>query len=58
MEDGMTRRAIPAANQMFQLPPKGVASLADAAALPGAKRVDKYICPGQSEGNLYRVPLP
>jgi len=56
--------------QVFpKLPPRGVASKADAAALPGAKSIDNFVLPGENEGiyafnrttvhrNLFRIPLP
>ena len=59
-----------APGQMFpKLPSTGVASKADAAALPGAKPLDAFVLPGQNETiyafsrttvhrNLFRIPLP
>ena len=59
-----------AQGQVFpKLPPLGVASKADAAALPGAKSVENFVLPGEHEGiyafsqitvhrNLFRIALP
>ena len=59
-----------APGQVFpKLPPMGVASKADAAALPGAKSLDNFVLPGENEEiyafsrtlvhrNLFRIPLP
>jgi len=59
-----------APGQMFpKLPPTGLASKAEAAALPGAKPLDAFVLPGQHETiyafsrstvhrNLFRIPLP
>jgi eukaryotic-like serine/threonine-protein kinase len=59
-----------APGQVFpKLPPMGVASKADAAALPGAKSIDNFVLPGENEAvyafsrttvhrNLFRIPLP
>jgi eukaryotic-like serine/threonine-protein kinase len=52
-----------------KLPPSGVTSERDAAALSGARMVDNYVMPGVNEGtyafnretghrNLFRIPLP
>lgn len=51
------------------LPPMGIASMADAAALPGAKPVERFVLPGLNEQiyaftrttvhrNLFQIPLP
>lgn len=59
-----------APGQMFpELPARGIASMADAAALPGAKFLDSFVKPGANENiyafsrttvhrNLFRIPLP
>jgi hypothetical protein len=59
-----------ATGQVFpKLPPTGIASKADAAALPGAKSVDSFVLPGLNEEiyafsrtnvhrNLFQIPLP
>jgi serine/threonine protein kinase/WD40 repeat protein len=59
-----------ATGQVFpKLPPTGIASKADAAALPGAKSVDGSVLPGLNEEiyafsrtnvhrNLFQIPLP
>jgi eukaryotic-like serine/threonine-protein kinase len=56
--------------KMFpKLPSTGLASIVEATALPGAKRMDQYVLPGPSDGqyafsrfnvhrNLFRIPLP
>jgi serine/threonine protein kinase len=51
-----------------KLPPSGVSSESDVAAIPGAKKVDSFLMPGTDEGtyafnrvlahrNLFRIPL-
>jgi hypothetical protein len=59
-----------APGQVFpKLPPQGVTSRADAAALPGAKSMENFVLPGETAGiyafsritvhrNLFRIPLP
>ena len=58
-----------APGQVFpKLPPKGVASMADVTALPGAKSIDNFVLPGENavvyafsrttvHRNLFRIPL-
>jgi hypothetical protein len=59
---------VPPGKVFPKLPPSGVASERDAAALPGAKMVDNYVMPGVNDAtyafnretghrNLFRIPL-
>jgi hypothetical protein len=60
---------LPPGQPFPKLPPIGVASQEDAAALPGAKFVDSFVLPGENEEiyafsrttvhrNLFQIPVP
>ena len=60
---------LPSGQTFPKLPPMGVASKEDAAALPGAKFVDSFVLPGDDEEiyafsrttvhrNLFQIPVP